>query len=282
MPWCAEIRSVLSRLRWCDASSDMEGALNDLEKIFVQFEAWRWSRIDNIVTLNRAWCAWRKHKPSLILGRTLSRVDENSFHHTFLLGRAKTETLTYGCFHLWKWLSMFTKCIDVSTELRFYHIHNVIESLLNVKEVRVGLVRAKLRICGELYELHAILDECALRICVSPKHNCNLRDTKPCDFVSACFFLLSLMRIAGYVRAFKRIFAPRSANEDPKDKELPQEVERIMLEFDRQAREDGERLSWCAQEQYPEDAGLWRASPIAQAGNIRAAQCPMDTFGKDH
>lgn len=51
----------------------------------------------------------------------------------------------------------------------FYHIHNVIESLLNVKEMRVGLVRAKLRICDELYDLHAILDECALRICVSPK-----------------------------------------------------------------------------------------------------------------
>lgn len=47
------------------------------------------------------------------------------------------------------------------------------------------------------------------------------------------------MRIAGYGRAFKRTSAPRSANEDPKDKELPQEVERIMLEFDRQAREDG-------------------------------------------
>uniref|UniRef100_A0AAF5Q6X1 Uncharacterized protein n=1 Tax=Wuchereria bancrofti TaxID=6293 RepID=A0AAF5Q6X1_WUCBA len=24
------------------------------------------------------------------------------------------------------------------------------------------------------------------------------------------------------------------------------------------------RLSWCAQEQYPEDVGLWRASPTAQ------------------
>nr|CDQ04988.1 Bm8885 [Brugia malayi] len=52
MSWCAEIRSILSRLRWCDASSDVEGALSDLEKIFVQSEAWRWSKIDDIVTLN--------------------------------------------------------------------------------------------------------------------------------------------------------------------------------------------------------------------------------------
>ncbi|VDN84729.1 unnamed protein product, partial [Brugia pahangi] len=45
-----EIRPVLSRLRWCDASSDVDEALSDLEKIFVLPEAWRWSKIDDIVT----------------------------------------------------------------------------------------------------------------------------------------------------------------------------------------------------------------------------------------
>nr|CDP95362.1 Bm9747 [Brugia malayi] len=149
MPWCAEIRPVLSRLRWCDASSDVDEALSDLEKIFVLSEAWN-AAVDISSAYPDCW-----------------RVDENSFYHTFLLGRAKT----YGCFHLWEWLSMFTKCTDISIELQY------IKSLCEKTDWSLFSVKKRCELdscvrncrCGEEHDLHVILDECALRICISPK-----------------------------------------------------------------------------------------------------------------
>uniref|UniRef100_A8Q1S0 Uncharacterized protein n=1 Tax=Brugia malayi TaxID=6279 RepID=A8Q1S0_BRUMA len=78
----------------------------------------------------------------------------------------------------------------------FYYLHNVVESLLNVKEMPVGLVRATVHLNGVECSLYAILDECALR----------------------------------------RISAPRSEQEAIKDQELLQEVSKIMSLIGRRAK----------------------------------------------
>nr|CDP95352.1 Bm9743 [Brugia malayi] len=89
MPWCAEIRPVLSRLRWCDASSDVDE--DAFKKVVWKSD----SALGNSMLK-------RSRNAAVDISSAYPdcwRVDENSFYHTFLLGRAKTERDLL----LWEW-----------------------------------------------------------------------------------------------------------------------------------------------------------------------------------
>nr|QIJ70109.1 RNA-dependent RNA polymerase [Hubei reo-like virus 14] len=134
------------------------------------------------------------------------KINEKLPCHDFLLGRARTETLTYGSLPLYKWLIFFLSLCEsnnIPLELKyisgivhyisknsngsppvvvtrkdfsflkyvsgFYNVNNIIESLLNLCNIRFGLNHTILRFGSSTVDLLSVCDELALRVCVSPK-----------------------------------------------------------------------------------------------------------------
>nr|QTW97832.1 RNA-dependent RNA polymerase [Hubei reo-like virus 12] len=127
------------------------------------------------------------------------KIDDSAPYHGFLLGRG-AENATYGTLHLYEWfgfLAGLTKpgsCIELSylagivdryklpifkskhadksvidDVQGFYNMPNIVESLLNICVLRLGMEKEKLCLSGHDISLYSVLDELALRVCVSPK-----------------------------------------------------------------------------------------------------------------
>lgn len=128
-------------------------------------------------------------------------VDVDSPYHEFLLARAREETISYGTLALYDWFNFFCsvsggKWIELRyiaglvrkaapeplfvirkkdfSDLRhlklFYNIVNIVESLLNLTELRMALIEPGIVVINRVsFSLHDILDELALKLCADPK-----------------------------------------------------------------------------------------------------------------
>lgn len=132
-------------------------------------------------------------------------IDEDKSYHPALMGRMD-ENSTFGSHRLYEWFSFFLtiygfeeKKPSFPIELRyiagmvesfsgvmfkqkwgdnsvltdvkgFYNTPNLVESLLTVSMIRLSLNLSEVSLCGVKYSLLELLDECALRMCVSPKY----------------------------------------------------------------------------------------------------------------
>lgn len=132
---------------------------------------------------------------------TTMEILEKQPYHDLFLSRAREETISFGTLALFDWYNLFCSISDGSwIELRyiaglvlkalpnplfiirkkdfsdlkhislFYNIVNIVESLLNLSELRMSLVGdGKIRINRKIFSLHEILNELALKLCVDPK-----------------------------------------------------------------------------------------------------------------
>nr|ASU50444.1 RNA-dependent RNA polymerase [Anopheles annulipes orbivirus] len=127
------------------------------------------------------------------------RIDPDAPYHSFMIGRG-AENATYGTLHLYEWYGFLSRlvkpdsCIELSylagiisrfkepifkskhadksvieCVQGFYNLPNIVESLLNTCVIRLGLEVESLLINGINVSLYNVLDEIALRVCVSPK-----------------------------------------------------------------------------------------------------------------
>ena len=130
-------------------------------------------------------------------------IDDKSPLHKILFARACSETLSYGTMPLYRWFLFFLiisqgkhielqyiaaiveRCENMfksppfitkrrnnsvlSEVCMFYNMHNIIECLLNVCELRFSLNSRFLTINGKKHDLYDICDELASVIPVSPK-----------------------------------------------------------------------------------------------------------------
>lgn len=129
-------------------------------------------------------------------------INEKAFYHEYYLSRAREETISYGTLALFDWYNLFCSASggkwvelqyiaglvnkalpnpifvirkkdfsDLKHVSLFYNIVNIVESLLNLSEIRMSLTRdGTVIINNKKFSLHDILDELALKICVDPKN----------------------------------------------------------------------------------------------------------------
>lgn len=132
---------------------------------------------------------------------TTMEINEEKPYHEFFMARAREETVSFGTLALYDWFNFFCSISNGDwVELRyiaglvmkslpkplfiirkkdfsdikhislFYNIVNIVESLLNLSELRMSLIGdGYIRINRKRFSLHEILNELALKLCVDPK-----------------------------------------------------------------------------------------------------------------
>lgn len=127
------------------------------------------------------------------------KIDQDASYYNFLTGRG-AENATYGMLHLYEWFGLLSGLVKPGSRIElsylagivsrfrepifkskhadksvienvqgFYNLPNIVESLLNVSVLRLGMEVELVNIWSKKVLLYSMLDEVALRVCVSPK-----------------------------------------------------------------------------------------------------------------